>query len=782
MSAQRRPAPSADSPRRHDPRPGRLRPRFLLLLPALALLLGLSGPFAAAPAKAQQSSDATLSDLYLSANTLSYTGNDLINVYPLWMNPATFSPTTTSYTAAVLNDITVAVLMPFVNDPDATVKVGKGSDLRTVESGKQSHRIPLSEGANALKVEVTAADGTTKKTYTVTVTRHAVTWDAFESVDSPFVGLYTTLPDSANDTVTEGSSVTFEVELSRAPSSDVRIPFTWSLNSAESADLSAASRTFLDKGEVIVKAGEYVATFTVATQHDADAQGERFTVSIDVANLPEGYTPYYQTSITIWINDDETLKGKLPPLSRFLSGPISNSYFSKYYYTATVPYDVTEIFVDWAESVVHRIGSVRRVWVNGEEAGAPVRLGVGENTIVVKLVTADHRWTTTHEVRVAREPRPASSDLSMLWVEAATYGVYSALDIGAFAAGTTSYAATVPYGTTHARLKPAAAAGATVKAGKGNSLTTVASGSASGDIELSVGANELKVEITAGGRTKTYTVTVTREAPSSNADLMSLSSVIVFPMDGGRGKHVIVGFQPRKTSYTATVPYEMTNVSMEAFVRAPSPSLAYLTERELADVPVFAPVKTVKADKGTTSWLGALWDGPSRRLIKAHVNRFALSVGANVFKFEVTAEDGTTKKTYTVTLMREESGPSSADLSGLRAEAGAGGAYSALDIGRFAAGTTSYTATVPYTTTHARLTPTAGNSRATVKAGAGSELTAVASGSAGAAVALSEGANALKVEVTSADGTTKKTYTVTVTREGPSSNADLSSLTATKAG
>ncbi len=47
-----RPAPSAESPRKPDARPGRRRARLFRLLPALALLLGALSPFAAAPAAA----------------------------------------------------------------------------------------------------------------------------------------------------------------------------------------------------------------------------------------------------------------------------------------------------------------------------------------------------------------------------------------------------------------------------------------------------------------------------------------------------------------------------------------------------------------------------------------------------------------------------------------------------------------------------------------------------------------------------------------------------------
>ncbi|MCY4555718.1 MAG: cadherin-like beta sandwich domain-containing protein, partial [Chloroflexi bacterium] len=160
----------------------------------------------------------------------------------------------------------------------------------------------------------------------------------------------------------------------------------------------------------------------------------------------------------------------------------------------------------------------------------------------------------------------------------------------------------------------------------------------------------------------------------------------------------------------------------------------------------------------------------------------ALAVGENAFAVEVTAEDGTAK-TYRVTVTREARAlSSSADLSGLSAQAvGADGRWSALDLGAFSAGTTAYSVTVPYGTTQARLTATAAHAKAALKAGAAGSLSAVSSGAAGAAAALSVGANAFTVQVTAEDGTAK-TYRVTVTREAASSNADLSGLSAQAAG
>ena len=122
-----------------------------------------------------------------------------------------------------------------------------------------------------------------------------------------------------------------------------------------------------------------------------------------------------------------------------------------------------------------------------------------------------------------------------------------------------------------------------------------------------------------------------------------------------------------------------------------------------------------------------------------------------------------------------------ATLSALTASSAtsSGGSYSSLSIGAFASGTTSYTATVANTVTHVKLTPTVNDSDATVKVGKqGATLTTVSSGSASSAIALAEGANAITVTVTAEDGTTTKSYTVTVTR-GQSNDATLSGLTVT---
>ena len=113
-----------------------------------------------------------------------------------------------------------------------------------------------------------------------------------------------------------------------------------------------------------------------------------------------------------------------------------------------------------------------------------------------------------------------------------------------------------------------------------------------------------------------------------------------------------------------------------------------------------------------------------------------------------------------------------ATLSGLTASgAGAGGVYNAFSLSpQFSSSTTEYTATVSDLVTHVKLTPTVGESHATVgwRKGSTGTFTAVTSGSASGAIAVAEGTNTITVRVTAQSEATKD-YTVTITRSAPPS-------------
>ena len=136
----------------------------------------------------------------------------------------------------------------------------------------------------------------------------------------------------------------------------------------------------------------------------------------------------------------------------------------------------------------------------------------------------------------------------------------------------------------------------------------------------------------------------------------------------------------------------------------------------------------------------------------------SLAVGSNVITVEVTAENGITTKTYTVTVTRAAP-PLSADatLSGL--------ALSGIDIGTFDSATTEYSADVGNDVAQTTVTPTLNDDGANYAI----KLDGVANSDG--VIPLAVGSNVITIEVTAENAITTKTYTVTVTRAAPGPTA-----------
>jgi formylglycine-generating enzyme len=106
------------------------------------------------------STNADLSALTLSSGTLS----------------PTFASGTTAYTASVSNATTSITVTPTRAQANASIEVRVNTGTyAAVTSGSPSASLPLNVGTNPVDVRVTAEDGTTQKTYTVSVTRDKAT-------------------------------------------------------------------------------------------------------------------------------------------------------------------------------------------------------------------------------------------------------------------------------------------------------------------------------------------------------------------------------------------------------------------------------------------------------------------------------------------------------------------------------------------------------------------------------------------------------------------------------
>ena len=245
-----------------------------------------------------------------------------------------------------------------------------------------------------------------------------------------------------------------------------------------------------------------------------------------------------------------------------------------------------------------------------------------------------------------------------------------------------------------------------------------------GVVPLAVGAgNVIAVVVTAqdGESTQTYMVTVTR-AGSADASLsaLSLSGVTLTP-----------AFVSGTAAYTASVGHGVTETTVTASVVA---GAAY----------------EIKLN-GVVDQDGVV----------------PLTVGAgNVISVIVSAQDGESSQTYSVTVTR--AGSADASLSALSLM-GDGGEVVALTPS-FASGTTTYTAVVAHDLSAVTV------SVSVVSAGSAYEIRIGGVVDQDGIVPLAVGAgNVITVTVAAQDGETTQTYSVTVTRAG-SADASLSAL------
>ena len=134
--------------------------------------------------------DATLSELSVSVPDLF--GVALVAVD---LSPA-FDPEIEMYSLLVAFDKSRVTFMPATNQAGATVAYFDGDDMALADAGtgpsaiNEGHQVNTAVGPNTVKVKVTAPDGTTPKTYTVTVTRELPTlFGSGAQEDGTIVGL-----------------------------------------------------------------------------------------------------------------------------------------------------------------------------------------------------------------------------------------------------------------------------------------------------------------------------------------------------------------------------------------------------------------------------------------------------------------------------------------------------------------------------------------------------------------------------------------------------------------
>ncbi len=255
----------------------------------------------------------------------------------------------------------------------------------------------------------------------------------------------------------------------------------------------------------------------------------------------------------------------------------------------------------------------------------------------------------------------------------------------------------------------------------------------SASIPMSVGPNTLTIVVTAqdGVTTKTYTINITRGLPNNAL----LSSLQLNPTS-----NLLAATGSGNFNYTATVPNSEGTLQV-------TPTLQ-------------DPAATVMVN-GT-----AVTSGSASLPI-------SLNEGANTITTQVTAQDGTTTRTYVIIIKRLPAPPPTQSHNATLASVKLNPTSNLL-LGT-GPGYLNLTATVPNNQAAVQVVPTVLDATATVTVNS----QAATSGTATDPINLSVGSNTITVEVTAQDGTTIRDYIITLTRLSPtlSNNAQVATLT-----
>ncbi|WP_174520785.1 beta strand repeat-containing protein, partial [Sphingomonas soli] len=198
-------------------------------------------------------------------------------------------------------------------------------------------------------------------------------------------------------------------------------------------------------------------------------------------------------------------------------------------YTASVANSVSSLTVRPTAAHSGAVIQVNGVAVASGSFSGPIALGVGTTTISVIVVAEDETTVRVTGITVTR----AASAVATLSNLTLSQGTLTPV----FASGTTTYTASVANAVSALTVTPTVTdATATVQVNG----TTVTSGSASGSIPLSVGANVITTIVTAqdGTTTGIYTVTVNRAIAAPVTPSFTHGSVVAY----NDGSNVPYGF------------------------------------------------------------------------------------------------------------------------------------------------------------------------------------------------------------------------------------------------
>lgn len=399
----------------------------------------------------------------------------------------------------------------------------------------------------------------------------------------------------------------------------------------------------------------------------------------------------------------------------YITGP------SDYNYTTSVSPGTPTLTVDPTTNDPLATVTVNGVIVPSGTQSSPITLNGIVTTTINMLVTASDGVTTHSYSIVVYETGSNNAFLSALSVSTG-----SALVSSSTGPGTFNYTTSVNPGTTSLTVTPTTAdPTATVQVNG----VSVASGSASGSIPLNAtGTTTINTVVTAqdGKTTQTYSIIVSK----TGSNIATLSALSV-----STNTTLISSTGSSNVNYTTSVSPSTTSLTVTPTTTDPNATVT---------------VNGAQVPSGTASGSITLNAAP----------------GTTTINVLVTAQDGSTQESYSITVSKNAS--SNANLSSITLSTGNGLTSST------GSSNVNYTTSVSPTITSLTITPTAADPNAIITVNG----VVVTSGTASGAIALNTypATTTINILVTAQDGSTTKSTAIVVSNNG-SNNANASSIT-----
>lgn len=658
-----------------------------------------------------------------------------------------FASDKTVYDVSLTNDYESITLNPTRNDPNADkniqIKVttaGGTPEYQSVTSGSTSTEIPLAENV-PVKVEVTVtAENLITKTYTLNIMRMP------PSADSTLKSL--TLYDESGQELFNGiKKNVFEY--------DVEIPFK--VQKARVAYVPNHEKATAEFSPELVDNGLFTSKewLDVATETKTDPSGRKMTfiVTMTPENKNESDQSIYTLNITRTPPSDVNTLSELTVMdSNNKTLPYTPAFHSDMdeedYYELKIPYSTGKIRVQAKPTDSGATMILKGKGIGGLLGGDEQTLGantpskpfevspydesipddyfnlvleVWPESVPVGSVAEDspeyQNKVLKYPIHVYRDPPSKDATLKSL-VIADQDGKEIAYD---FDPEVTKYTIEVPYEVQKVKFTPTAAYdyvskiminNRKVNNGETSSLFTLNSDTTT-NTEFTITVTPEDAEATQ----KVYTVIIKRLPPSSDARLIKL--------EAGSATDFQPVFMPSKTAYTAKVAAGAEGVTITATANDPNAK--------------------IKIDGKSVE------SGKASELIRILEETQKVSI-------VVTAQDGKTQMTYTITFTNENyiEKNSNADLKRLEVQ------YGEMRPEKFKPSVTDYEVSVDEETYSVELLPKTDDKYATMKVYSGTKEIGDYDGNY--ASAIQDGENEFTIEVTSSDGTKKKDYVVTVYR------------------